>query len=228
MPDVTGSAVPDFEAPGICTVIDAAPEVRGEFLPVEEYLAAFREDYARPEVKTFDKLECGQVFKEPGSASWGAFSRGDWPEAVRLLQDAVPAMGQQFTKAEERGLTLRRVRYVEVPPSDYLVWEMAVLRERVRLGEQVRVFVSQGRPGFSAPPPRWFSELVIIGTVRLYELRYKPDGVIAGAFRFSAPELIDACRADFDRLYGAAEDLPSFHDRVTGPLLRDRCAGASA
>lgn len=159
MPDVTGAGVPDFEAPGICSVVDAAPESRGEFLPVDEYLAAFREDYARPEVKTFDKLECGQSFKEPGFASWEAFARGDWPGAVSLARDAVPAMGRQFAEAEERGLTLRRVRYVEVPPSDYLVWEMAVLRERVGLGEQVRMLVGQGQPGFSAPPPAGFPSL---------------------------------------------------------------------
>ncbi|MGB8944978.1 MAG: DUF6879 family protein [Streptomyces sp.] len=177
---------------------------------------------------TFDKLECGQHFKEPGFPSWEAFARGDWRGAVDLLPDAVPAMERQFSDAEDRGLTLRRVRYVEVPPSDYLVWEMAVLRERARLGERVRILVGQGRPGFQAPPPRWFSELVILGTIRLYELRYNPDGVIAWAYRYDDARLINACRADFDELYKAAEGFSTFHDRVTGPLLRDRCAEASA
>ncbi|MGX1909346.1 DUF6879 family protein [Streptomyces phaeochromogenes] len=198
---------------------------RGPFLPVADYLSAFREDYVHDSVTVVDKVECGQHFREPGFASWEAFNRGAWQESVDLLMEERPRMAEQFTAAEERGLHLRRVRYVEIPPLDYVVWEMAVLRQRLDLGERIRVVVGQGRPGIQAPPPRWFSELVILGTYSLFELRYKPDGVLAGAYRHTDPLLIDACRTDFEALYAAGEDLAAFHTRETEPVLRARCAG---
>jgi hypothetical protein len=164
MPDVSGAETPGFSAAAIGALVASPPEARGTFLPVKEYLQAFREDYARPEVTMFDKLECGQHFQEPGFSSWEAFDRGAWQESVGLLQEAQPAIKRQFDDADSRGLVLRRARYVELPPSDYLVWEMAVLDERVRRGERIRVVVGQGRPGFQAPPPDGFPNLSFSGT----------------------------------------------------------------
>ncbi|MEV3857631.1 DUF6879 family protein [Streptomyces sp. NPDC050095] len=77
-------------------------------------------------------------------------------------------------------------------------------------------------------PPRWFSELVILGTLSLYELRYDQDGVLAGAYRHTDRTLISGCQKDFDALYEQAEDFRSFHERVTEPLLRTRCAEAAS
>ncbi|MFB7275431.1 DUF6879 family protein [Streptomyces sp. NPDC056244] len=68
----------------------------------------------------------------------------------------------------------------------------------------------------------------MLETLRLYELRYNPDGALAGAYRYDDAQLIDACRADFEELYSMGEDFSSFHGRVTDPLLRARCAEASA
>lgn len=145
----------DDESPhgGVEALTGLPDHARGPFLPTAEYVAAFRRDYARDEVRLVDKLECGQQFKEPGFASWEAFARGAWRESFDALAAARPQLAGQFTDAERRGLRLRRVRYVELPPSDYVVWETAVLRQRVALGENVRVVTGQGRSGFPAPPP---------------------------------------------------------------------------
>ncbi|MFB7275430.1 DUF6879 family protein [Streptomyces sp. NPDC056244] len=80
-------------------------------------------------------------------------------ESRTAHSEAHPAMEHQFDDAKTRGLVLRRARYVELPPSDYLVWEMAVLHERVSRGEQIRVVVGQGQSGFQAPPPVGFPNL---------------------------------------------------------------------
>ena len=141
MPDVSGTETPGFSAPSIGALVASPPEARGPFLSVEEYLQAFRRDYARPEMTTFDKLECGQHFQEPGLASWEAFDRGAWQESVDRLQEAQPAIKGQFDDAESRGLVLRRARYVELPPSDYLVWERAS-----RKGPSGREDPRPGRP----------------------------------------------------------------------------------
>ncbi|MBW8793911.1 MAG: hypothetical protein JF597_10035 [Streptomyces sp.] len=66
--------------------------------------------------------------REPGFASWEAFNRRAWQESVDLLQEEQPAIKGQFDDAESRSQVLRRARYVELPSSDHLVWEMAVLR----------------------------------------------------------------------------------------------------
>ncbi|MFI6089498.1 DUF6879 family protein [Streptomyces sp. NPDC051218] len=151
---------------GIRRLVGLSEAERGPLLPVSDYLEAFREDYAHESVSVVDKVECGQHFREPGFASWDAFNRGAWRESMALLMDERPKMARQFSAAEQRGLRLRRVRYIELPVSDYVVWEMAVLRQRVDLGEQVRVLVGQGRPGFQAPPPAGFPNLSFSGRTR--------------------------------------------------------------
>ncbi len=151
---------------GMHSLVDLPAAERGPFLPAADYLSAFREDYANPSVTAVDKVECGQHFREPGFGSWEAFNRGAWQASLDALAEERPKMATQFTAAEGRGLRLRRVRYVEIPPSDYVVWEMAVLRQRADLGEQIRVVVGQGRPGLQAPPPAGLPSLSFSGRTR--------------------------------------------------------------
>ncbi|MFI7337060.1 DUF6879 family protein [Streptomyces sp. NPDC050085] len=174
-----------------------------------------------------DKVECGQEFQEPGFDSWEACRSGAWNKAVDLLGDQ-PALDRHFSDAARRRMRQRRLRYIECPPTDYIVWEMAVLNERVARGEQIRIASVDTKPGFQAPPPRWFSELVILGTLSLYELRYNQDGILAGAYRHTGQELISGCRKDFDELYQRGEEFDSFHQRVTQPLLDRRRAEAAS
>ena len=60
----------------------------GERMDLPAYYADFQENYAR--TRNFWKLERGQVFAEPGDASWEAFDRGDWDEAMNLLEKRRP------------------------------------------------------------------------------------------------------------------------------------------
>lgn len=71
-------------------------------------------------------------------------------------------------------------------------------------------------------------ELVVLGDIAVYELRYTPDGDLSGAVRHTDPELIGACRRDIEQLLAEGEELLAFHDRVTGPLLAARAAAGSA
>ncbi|MGW6021256.1 DUF6879 family protein [Streptomyces sp. NPDC055214] len=93
------------------------------------------------------------------------------------------------------------------------------------LGSRFVSLSARADPAFKHPPPRWFSELVILGTYSLFELRYKPDGAVAGAYRHTDPQLIEACRKDFEGLYAAGEDLASFHAREIEHVLLARCSG---
>ncbi|GGL06977.1 DUF6879 family protein [Streptomyces flaveus] len=117
---------------------------RGTPLSRDAYLAHFREEY--PHSPLIDKLEVRQDFREPGYAPWEAAQRGDWAEALSLAESERPALARQYEQAHARGARLRRVRFVELPPSDYLLWEMSILRLRAELGEEIRVHVmEQGR-----------------------------------------------------------------------------------
>ena len=56
----------------------------GERLELPEYYADFQRNFRH--AREFWKLERGQVFAEPGDASWEAFDAGDWDEAMRLAR----------------------------------------------------------------------------------------------------------------------------------------------
>ncbi|GAB2986618.1 hypothetical protein GCM10023080_060090 [Streptomyces pseudoechinosporeus] len=270
MPDVppTPEVPPESESarfPGIHALAG-----RGTPLSRDDYLAHFREEYSHSPL--IDKLEVRQDFREPGYAPWEAAQRGDWSEALSLAESERPALARQYEQAQARGARLRRVRFVELPPSDYLLWEMSILRLRAELGEEIRVHVMEhgrgvarteqvyveqpavdrsgsrpadsasattsdarfvggqavdGLPGLQHPPPAHMPELVVLGTTALYELRYTPEGDLDGAVRHTGRELIGACRRDIEQLLAEGEELLSFHNRVTAPLLAVR-AGRDA
>ncbi|MFD6305198.1 DUF6879 family protein [Streptomyces sp. NPDC060223] len=122
-----------------------------------DYLARFREEYPRSAL--VDKLESGQSFREPGYGPWEATQEGEWARALRLAESERPALARQYDDARDRGARLRRVRIVQLPPSDYVLWEMSILRLRAELGEEIRVISDAepgpepGRDGLRHPPP---------------------------------------------------------------------------
>ncbi|MFE9763215.1 DUF6879 family protein [Streptomyces sp. NPDC005808] len=197
-----------------------------------DYLTRFREEYPRSAL--VDKLEAGQSFREPGYGPWEAAHQGEWSRALRLAEAERPALARQYEGARSRGSRLRRVRIVQLPPSDYVLWEMSILRLRAELGEEIRV-ICDAEPdpepvqdGMQHPPPAHMPELVLLGTIALYELRYTHDGDLAGAVRHTDPELIGGCRRDIEQLLAEGEELLAFHNRVTGPLLAARVTAGSA
>ncbi|MDR3080050.1 MAG: hypothetical protein LBV60_03840 [Streptomyces sp.] len=209
------------EWPGIAAVAERRGE--GTELSVAEYRASFRAEY--PKADLVDKLEFAQYFAEPGYAPWEAAHQGDWSEALRLAEAERPVLRRQYEDAAARGARLRRVRMVELPPSPYVLWEMSVLRLRAELGEEIKVLPRTVAAGPARnqrhPPPAHMPELVVLGALALYELRYTPDGAADGAVRHDDAALISAVRRDLEQFLATGEELLSFHARVTEPLLHD-------
>ncbi|NEC87611.1 DUF6879 family protein [Streptomyces sp. SID12501] len=152
--------MPDTPLPSISRLA----ELRASGTPLSrtDYLINFREEY--PRCTQVDKLEVRQTFREPGYAPWEAAQAGDWAKASHLAEAERPALARQYEEATARGCRLRRVRLVELPPSDYVLWEMSILRLRAELGEEIGVITSAGitaddRPGsdrrssLQHPPP---------------------------------------------------------------------------
>ena len=105
----------------------ALPPEQGVRLSRAEYGEDFGQRYAALRDVDCWKLERRQHFEEQGDASREALRRGDWPQALRLLDDRRDALRAEAADDERQGVTFHRVRVVEEPLSSYLQWELHVL-----------------------------------------------------------------------------------------------------
>lgn len=182
----------------------------GDRLSLDDYIADFTERFEGPAADCW-KLERRQTFVEQGSASYDAFARGDWAEALRLIDERKPALREYHEQLAERGLDVRRVRVVEQPVSPYLIWELNSLRQRRELGELIRVaghdLVAPHEAGGALP------EVVGIDEAVVYQVLYDDDGVATGAIRSTEREQVARWRGVFVALFDRSEDIADFFDR---------------
>src|ERR1044072_4410287 len=112
---------------------------RGEALSLDAYRRDCRERQWMIDGQDSWKLERQQHFREPGFASWDAFARGDWDEALRLIEEERDYLREFSQEVADHRITLYRVRVVEQPIAPYLQWELHLLRLRAECGEKIRV-----------------------------------------------------------------------------------------
>ncbi|MDT0321550.1 DUF6879 family protein [Streptomyces millisiae] len=167
-------------------------------------------------IRQLRKLERGQHFAERGFASWEAFQRGEWEEALSLIEERRHIYAQQIRENAERGIRQRRLRVVEFPVTPYVQWELHVLRVRVEVGDDIRAI--DARDIASVERDRPVPEMVILGDTVLYEVIYDDQGNADGANRFTDRALIEEAAAGFDALFARGEALPDFVDRKIAPL----------
>ncbi|MEU6224027.1 DUF6879 family protein [Streptomyces sp. NPDC047042] len=167
-------------------------------------------------IRFLNKLERGQNFKERGFASWEAFAAGDWDRALSLVDEKRDVYARQFRESAQLNILERRLRVVDFPVTPYVQWEMFVLRLRVELGDNIRVLDARKIADIERERP--VPEVVILGDVVMYEVRYDADGNAAGANRFADRALIRETLAGFDALYERGEEFHSFFDREIIPL----------
>jgi hypothetical protein len=125
-------------------------------------------------------------------------------ESLKMIRDAVSA-----------GKRVHRVHVVDLPPSDYIQYELAVYPENVAAGEDVRIAPRSAHPGlrdldtdfwlFDADGPRpavvWF--------------RYTPDGRIVSRDYSDDPRDIALARAQRDLAVDCSLSLGEFTDLPT-------------
>ncbi|MGW3332470.1 DUF6879 family protein [Streptomyces rubiginosohelvolus] len=187
----------------------------GEILSRDDYLADFRRVHASG-IGLLAKIERGQTFQEPGSPSWEAFVAGDWPRALRLLEDERDSVASYFRDASGRGLAFRRLRVVELPVSPYLQWEMHVLRLRSELGEEIRVLDAGEIADLERDAE--LPEVVVLGSSVMYAVIYDDDRKGAGARRFTDPGQVRRTTAEFEALFARGEEFSEFFEREISPL----------
>ncbi|MEW1722310.1 DUF6879 family protein [Streptomyces sp. NPDC093109] len=179
----------------------------------------YHEEYYRTlksGIDRLNKLERGQNFKERGFASWEAFAAGRWDEALSLIEERRDAYVRQVEEVDRLGVMQRRLRVVEFPVTPYVQWELHVLRLRVEVGDRIRLL--DARTIADIEKRRDVPEVVILGGVAMFEVRYDSDGNAAGADHYTDPELIAETSAGFDALYARGETYADFFDREIAPL----------
>lgn len=189
----------------------ALPREHGERLVRDMYKRDFRERYEAIHHGDSWKLERRQHFEEQGSASRDALSRGDWAEALRLIDARREDLLASALDDERRDSRFHRVRVVEKPLTPYMQWELYSLRQRAEYGERVRT-ISAGAVAESEGDGL-LPEVVILGGHTLYEVLYTESGSSCGAVRYADPEIVGIWESYIKELYRAGEDVQSYFAR---------------
>jgi hypothetical protein len=194
-------------------LLSASP---GERLGLEAYREDFRRrDFAVDGCDSW-KLERRQGFREPGDPSWEAFVRGDWEQALRLIEARRGELLDLSRLAAGHDCRLVRVRVVEQPLTPYLQWELHLLRVRAECGELIRLIGPEHvatYEQFGLVP-----ELVTLNDDTVYEILYDADGVLAGAVRYLGRASRDRVAGRIEELYVLGEDIDTFFDREVAGL----------
>ena len=188
----------------------------GTRLSLDDYRADFRATESMIAGQDSWKLERRQYFRQPGSASWEAFARGQWAEALRLIEARRGFLMEFGAKTAEKGADLYRLRVVAEPIIPYLQWELHSLKLRAECGELIRILpataVRQLEDDGELP------EVVTLGPSTAYHILYDADGVLTGGVKVTDPQAVGRVTRLVRRLYGEGEDLATFFEREVAPL----------
>lgn len=195
-------------------------DARFESLTLSSYWEDFERNFWRTGRPGFWKLERGQYFQEPGNDSWEAFAGGDWVESLNLIEAGLPALRDYYSKIADSGFSAKRVRIVEEPITEYLHWELHVLRARDDSGGLVRVVGPEVVATWEASDP--LPEIYTLGRDVMYEAIYDEHGVLDSARKFTDRDLIERCQTFIVNLYAKGEPLKSYFNRHVASLPAPR------
>ncbi|GAA2278343.1 hypothetical protein GCM10010402_38710 [Actinomadura luteofluorescens] len=189
-------------------MLDGLAGAPGKELLGDAYWADFDEHFWRTGEPGFWKLERLQEFQEPTDDSWVAFSEGDWPRAMSLLESRREALTQHYAKLLAHGIETWRIRVVEQPLTDYMRWELRLLLMRDELGGHTRVIdASRVR---SHEEDGVLPELITLGDDVVYRLLYDENGLQKGGVRYTGRDLVVRCREFVQELYGKGEGIKEY------------------
>ena len=188
--------------------------VVGKRMELTAYYADFEENFSR--TREFWKLERGQVFAEPGDASWEAFDCGDWEESMRLLEERRADLVRYHQEAAVVGTSTYRIRVASLPLTPYMQWELNLLKIRDETGGPIRVLLDSQVAGLEDQGP--LPEIYTMDAVVMYEAVYDGNGVLESALRYTDPELVGRCRDFISALYWRGEPVRDFFLREVAHL----------
>jgi hypothetical protein len=192
----------------------------GERMELPAYYADFQWNRAR--IREFWKLERGQVFAEPGDASWEAFDGGDWDESMRLLEARREDLKQYNQETADAGAATQRIRIVSLPVTPYLQWELHLLRIRDETGDPIRILRDTAVADLEDRGP--LPEIYTMDDAVMYQAVYDDLGVLEHALRYTDPVLVSRCRDFIAALYARGEPISDFFQREIAHLPPPRPA----
>jgi len=186
----------------------------GERLDLSEYYADFQKQYLG--IRDFWKLERGQVYAEPGNASWEAFEAGDWSESLRLLERSRDDLISYYRENASRGTVSRRLRIVSLPLTGYIQWELEHLKIRDEAGGHSRILrdVDVATLEDHGPLP----DIYTLDGDLMYRAIYDDHGVLEYALRYTDRVVVSRCRDFIADLYDRAEPIADFFARKVAHL----------
>jgi hypothetical protein len=193
-------------------------DAAGERLELRAYYADYQQNFSR--AREFWKLERGQVFAEPGDASWEAFNRGNWEESMRLLAARRDDLTRYHQENWRAGRITRRIRIVSMPVTPYLQWELHLLKLRDETGGPIRILQARdvARLEDAGPLPEIYT---MDGTI-MYQAIYDNHGVLEYALRYTDSHLVRRCRDFIASLYSCGEPIGRFFRREVAHLSPPR------
>lgn len=186
----------------------------GGRLELSEYYADFERHFRQ--AREFWKLERGQVYAEPGSASWVAFNNGDWDESMRLTEERREELKRYYEKNTASGTATRRIRIVSLPPTPYLQWELQLLRLRDETGDPIRILDESDVADLEDQGP--LPDIYTMDRDVMYQAVYDEHGVLEYALRYTDKPLVSRCRDFIADLYGRGEPISGFFAREIAHL----------
>jgi hypothetical protein len=195
---------------------EAPSSFSGDRLTLDEYLDDYYARFWRTDRNGCWKLERQQTFRELDNASWEASARGDWEQALTLLEEGRDRVREYQEKVLAHGFEFRRLRVVERPYSSYLIWELNSLLIRHEYGERIRVVTSDVVQGFEHDHP--LPEIVVLGTEVAYQALYNDTGLAEAAIRSTDPETVRLWIDFIGDLYEGGENLTDFFAREIADL----------
>ena len=178
------------------------------------YYADFEENFSR--TREFWKLERGQVFAEPGDASWEAFDCGNWEEAMRLLESRREDLTKYHGEAAAAGTSTYRIRIVSLPLTPYLQWELNLLKIRDETGGPIRILLDSQVADLEDQGP--LPEIYTMDNTVMYQAVYDNNGVLECAIKYTDAELVSRCRDFIAHLYRRGEPIGDFFRREVANL----------
>lgn len=191
-------------------------DAAGTRLALADYRADFRAADSTIAGQDSWKLERRQHFRQPGTASWEAFARGEWDEALRLIEARRGSLMKSGAEAAEKGTRLYRLRVVAQPIIPYLQWELHSLKLRVECGELIRVLPAAAVRDLEDDGE--LPEIVTLGSSVAYHILYNPNGELIGGVKVTDPRGVGRATDLIRRLYARGEDLAEFFEREVAPL----------
>jgi hypothetical protein len=158
-------------------------------LDLDEFGSAFTHAWSRIESR-FLKLECWQTYQElAANESQAAHERGDIEAARKLLQQEADDDRPLYEDVNRRGIEYARVRLLQEPLTDYVVYELLSYRIRVDMGENIEVVVCD--PALRLPDEHHFDFLLFDRhTALIHDYGVDNIGLQTGGWLTHEPEVI--------------------------------------